>query len=219
MIEINLLPDEFKKKPAVKIALPEIPARRVLFAGIGVFLCAQLLLALFAGYQSIELGHLKQQYTALSEQNKEVTRLKNETEKMQERIRDIRTITERKFYWASLLNALSDSMIKGVWLRDLTVGEGEEASLVKRAAQSKPGSTRAPGSGVHYLKLQGSVVSGGSETAAIGRFIKELKINPGISEIFDEIELSSITARKIKDIDVYDFVVICFFKKGMLPGA
>ncbi|MBI3316100.1 MAG: PilN domain-containing protein [Candidatus Omnitrophica bacterium] len=99
----------------------------------------------------------------------------------------------RGFYWSKLLSALTDSVTKGVWLTRLST-ESEKDTRV--------------------LLIEGSAVGRGEESAFIGRFMKELKKNPVFTELFDEIELGHLSQKKLKDVDVYDFVVRCTFKKG-----
>ena len=66
------------------------------------------------------------------------------------------------------------------------------------------------------LKLEGSVTASGQETAFIGKYVKSLKDNATFTELFRDIELSNINQRKIKEFDVYDFVLICKFRKGKI---
>jgi Tfp pilus assembly protein PilN len=216
MIEINLLPEELKKKPGLKLALPEIPARKVLFMGFGVFFAAQILLGAFAVYQTFERAHLKNQVEILRSKNREIDRLKSETEFRKKRLREIQSLIGARFYWASLLNSLSDNVIKGVWLRSFSIGEGEEAFVTAKSLQGQKLSPQQRGSksapSAQYLKLEGSVVGGGAETAAIGRFIKQLKDDKTFGEVFSGVELSNISQKKIREIDVYDFTLICIFK-------
>ena len=56
----------------------------------------------------------------------------------------------------------------------------------------------------------------GEETAYTGKFIKELKANSLFNGLFNDIELSQINQKRIKDFDVYDFVILCTFKKGKI---
>jgi len=221
MIEINLLPEELRKKHGVTLSMPEIPARKVLIGGLAVFFAAQILMGVFAVFQKLEAAHLKQEVSRLKDQNHEIDRLKSETAQAKDRIRDIETLTEKKFYWAALLNSLSDSMIKGVWLKNFTLGEGQESIVAHKLPQNPKSAhgVRVSSSASKYLKLEGSAMSQGAETATIGKFIKQLKENQGFSEIFDDVQLSTINQRKIKDIDVYDFTLICTFKKDKLGAA
>ncbi len=207
MIEVNLLPEELRKKEAPKFVLPEMPNVRTLFIALVVFFGAQVLLIIFAVFQGIEFSSVKKSVAALTEQNKTIILQKSEIAAMRSELKRIKSLTEKKLFWSSLLNALSDSMTKGVWLRKLSVTE----ELRKATPPAGKGSRSSKM--VRTLSLEGSIISPGQETAYIGKFIKELKSHPVFNELFDQIELSNIHQKKIKEFDVYDFVLACVFKK------
>ena len=50
MIEINLLPQELRKKESVKIALPDIPIKKTLIIAFGSFFGLQLLFTMVTFY-------------------------------------------------------------------------------------------------------------------------------------------------------------------------
>lgn len=208
MIQINLLPAEFRKKESVKLVLPEIPIQKTLTIGLGVFFGAQILISAFAGYEKLELGFLRKEVASLDAELKTVTARKAETAFLERRLKEAGGVAKRKFAWSSLLNELSASTTKGVWLRDFSVQEGQESQVVKK----KEGKNAAAAK-VRYLKLEGSAIGPGQEMAFIGKFLKSLKENARLSALFGEIEVSSINQRKIKEYDVADFTMIFVFKK------
>lgn len=197
MIEINLLPQELRKREAVKLALPGIPVKGALVGFFSVFFAAQLLLSALAFYRRAEISHVRKAVEILKAENREITHQKSEITFARTRLQQVQSITERKFYWSLLLNALSDSVTKGIWLRQFSIME----------TGGHPGAT------ARSLKLDGSVVGPGQETASIGKFIKELKDNPVLSELWGSVELATINQRKIRDYDVYDFTLACAFRK------
>jgi hypothetical protein len=58
------------------------------------------------------------------------------------------------------------------------------------------------------------VVGDGREDGCIGPFVNALKDNQSFFSDFDEIELSKVERKKIKNTEIMDFVIICHFKKG-----
>ena len=208
MIEINLLPEELRKKEKVALDLPEIPVFKILWVILAIVVSAQILLSIFAVYQTMELIQVKKGVETLAKENREISVRKAETVAMSVQLKEIQALTERKFLWSVLLNAMSDSMTKGVWLRSLSVTTvaADDAGLRKKGSAPK-GRT---------LNLEGSVIGSGQETAIIGKFIKQLKETPQFGELFEDIKLSAINQKKIKDYDVYDFVLIGIFKKEKL---
>ena len=208
MIEINLLPEELRKKERVKLDLPEIPVFKILSVMLVVVVSTQILLSAFAVYQTIEFIGLKKGVETLTKENRAISARKAETAAMGTQLREIQAMTERKFLWSVLLNDLSDSMTKGVWLRSLSV-----TTLAADETGSRKKGNAPKG---RVLNLEGSVIGSGQETAIIGKFIKQLKESPRFGELFEDIKLSAINQKKIKDFDVYDFVLVGIFKKEKL---
>lgn len=211
MIEINLLPEELRKKETVKITMPDIPIKKTLFLTAGAVVGVQLLFTLFTVYLRFDHGRLEGRIASLKESGKEILAQKAETAAIFTRLREIRSVTGRKFNWASLLAATTNSMTKGVWLRALFV-TGEEPKKTGAPAMETDKKT----GGERYLVLEGSAVGQGQETAFIGKFLKQLKEDPLYAELFSEIKPYNINQRRLKDVDVYDFMIYCKFKKDKL---
>ena len=215
MIEINLLPEELRKKETVKIALPEIPIKKTLLISAGAVLGLQLLFTLFTFYLRFEEGSLGRGIAALKESDKELQRQKSETIGTYNRLKEVRSAVDRKFRWASLLSELSGSMTKGVWLRTLYVTDEEpKSSSDKKPQPDLVSDKKAPHD--RYLVLEGSAVGQGQETAFIGKFLKQLKDSVFFSGLFADIKPFNINQRRLKDYDVYDFMIYCRFKKDKL---
>jgi hypothetical protein len=195
MIEINLLPEELRKKEEHINILAELPIQRGAIIFVCVFFVAQLFASIYAFYLSSNFKAMKAESDLLIAANAEIESQKSETLANKKRIEKADAVTHRKFYWSDFLSALSDSVTKGVWLKELSIDSDGKISR---------------------LSLTGSVVGKGEETAYTGKFIKELKNNSLFNELFDEIELSTINQKKIKEFDVYDFVILCPFKKGKI---
>ncbi len=214
MIEINLLPEEMRKKESVKIALPEIPIKKTLSIFFGVFFGLQLLFTMVAFFLRFQEASYTHQIAALKETNKEIVRQKMETEGLYNRLKDARAAASRKYYWASLLNALSNSITKGVWMRSLYVTDEEPKSAMVKTAP-EPASDKKTAKD-KYLVLEGSAVGQGQETAFIGKFLKQLKDNQMFNNLFQDIKPTNINQRRIKEYDVYDFMMYCKFRKDKL---
>ena len=210
MIQINLLPEELRKKERIRLSLPEVPIRKVLIVFFSVLFAVQASLSVFALVQKGRIGQVQKEITALKAQNKEITFQKGETASARTKLREIQALTERDFFWTKVLNDLSDSVTKGIWLVHLSLEDiaappkGDEAGQKPRRGEAR--------AMIKTLRIDGSAVGQGQETAFIGKFIKELKENPSLSEIFQEVKLSNINQKKIRDADVYDFSLTCLFR-------
>jgi Tfp pilus assembly protein PilN len=215
MIEVNLLPEEFRKKEAVKLMLPEIPILKILPMVLGGFLALLILFVVIAGFQEIQYNAVRAQIADLTQKHGDMVKHKADTADLGKKLQQLESMAGRKFYWWKLMNSLSDSMTKGVWLRGLSISEmtvqAPPAPAVKGAPAAKSGGTTKE----WFLKVEGSTVAQGQETAYVGKFIKELKDNKTLSGVFEGIELSDMNQRKIREYDVYDFVLMCKFKKGL----
>jgi hypothetical protein len=229
MIEVNLLPEELRKKALPKLALPEIPPGMLLKIFI-LILIAHFIYLFFVAGQYLKIGAVKQNIETLKITTRNTATQKAGITAIQARLRQIDGLTERKFYWTQLLNTLSDLSIKEIWLTQLSISERQErmrskspgrsvarparlGADTKKSPAKASGDSAKPGGIVpeRFLKLEGSAVGQGQETALIGKFIKEIKKNAFFSSLFSEVELANITQRKIKDVEVYDFLLECRF--------
>lgn len=211
MIEINLLPEDLRKREAMKLTLPDAATLQKFALGLALFFGIQILISMFALFQKVEILSIRTQIAALKQENKEILERKAETALMANRLQQIEWMTKRPFHWSALLNSLSHSMTKGVWLRELSVADVSLPGPGQAGQGSKAPATNSPK--VRSLKLQGSSMGEGHETSYIGKFIKGLKEGSPFGQYFSQIELMNINQRKIKDFDVYDFELICVFKK------
>lgn len=236
MIEVNLLPEELRKKKKKKS--DGLPKQRVLVLGVVAVLVLQVLASFVAFYQKSSIEGLKREVKKLTVTNSAILAEKTETAALGYRIKEADGLAKREFSWARLLNALSDSMTRGVWLNSFTIFSETPQVASTRTARAPKTSKASPAKAkdknakvepkkaaepapqlptiIYYLKIQGSAVGQGEETAVIGKFIQALKENPVITEIFDDIRLDTINQKKIRDTDAYDFTLLFTFKKGKL---
>ena len=215
MIEISLLPEELRKKERIKVAMPEIPIKKTLFISLGVLVSFQLLFTLFTFFLYTQEISLTKNVVSLKESSKDVIAQKEEAEAIYNRLKEIRSVVSRKFYWSELLSSVSNSATKGVWLRNLSVtDQGPKPSGSDKASTEPQSSDKDKKAAKDmYLVLEGSAVGQGQETAFIGKYLKQLKETPYFTELFSEIKPNNINQRRFKDFDVYDFTIHCKFRK------
>ncbi len=208
IIQINLLPEELRKKERIKLSLPEVPVRKALILFFGALFAVQASLSVFALVQKGGVGRVKKEIVELKIQNKEIMLRKADTASAKTHLKEIAGLTTRDFFWTKLVNDLSDSVTKGIWLLQLNLEE-IEASAGALSQKAKRGKSHAK---IKTLRIDGRAVGQGQETAFIGKFIKELKENASLSEIFQDVKLSNINQKKIREADVYDFSLTCIFR-------
>lgn len=89
----------------------------------------------------------------------------------------------RKILWSQKLNIVSDHLPRGVWLRKVSFEEG-------------------------MLLIEGSAVSIENEgMSSVHKFTSNLKGEVEFLADFADLELGSIQRRKIKDMDIADFII------------
>jgi hypothetical protein len=139
MIEINLLPESLRRKESPRFAFPVIPIKKSLIVVGAAVAILQIALTSFAFYVRFELISLNRKTDVMKKESREIIRQKGETIGLYNRMKEIRSLTARKFYWASLLSELSNSMTKGIWLRNLYVEQAPArvGAVVKSSEDQK----------------------------------------------------------------------------------
>jgi hypothetical protein len=192
MIEINLLPEELKKKKR-KIEIPKIEFLPIIVIAVIAVVALQLLLSFTLTIKRTSLKRLEARWGNLKPEEKDAMVIKRQINRLLDKISHIERIKSERTLWAEKLSALSDSMMSGIWLTKFSVNERGEKKL---------------------LSITGSVSSTGKDEAAmIGRFMKQLKDNPGFFRDFSEIELGTIQQKTRKNIETMEFVIHCYFKE------
>ena len=202
MIELNLLPEELKKKKQ-KIELPEIPFIPITIGVIAALLLLQLLLSGIIFASKKQLAALDRTWQEMAPEKKEVETIKGRISATSKKTRAIEELMQKRLNWSRLLNELSNSMIANIWLSGLIYDE-KSAKSARDKEKSVP-----------TLRLSGSAsAKGEGATSDIARFIESLKSNKNFFRDFDEIELVSIKKGQASGQDVMDFTLVASFKSG-----
>ena len=228
MIEINLLPQEMRKKePRFKsIDLSEFDFKNLPLKNIAIAAAAGLIvlhITLFAvgAYCKSKAVALAKKYSLIVAQNKEALGLKDQVDLIHKKVAAIDELMVKRFGWAKKLNDLSDSVTPGIWISNLEYDE----KLTERSIQlvSKPADekSKAPAPKqstekvmARYLVISGYASSMGEQgTALIGRFIQSLKDSPGFYADIYDIELGSIKSERIQEQEVMSFKLTCMFRQ------
>jgi len=232
MIEINLLPEEYRKKePRFKsidfggFSIAGMLPKNMSLTKIGIISVIALvlfhLMLLAIGMNSkASYDSLSKKYNALIPQKKEADLLKYDLVLINKKVNAIDGLMVKRFSWVRKLNSLNDSMTPGVWLSDLSYDEKEGDRIVMVGDKPQNGKARKNGSRavaekvlMRYMTLSGYASSMGEQgTALIGKFIKSLKDNSQFFSDFSEIKLDSIKSEKFMDQEVMNFKIACQFK-------
>jgi hypothetical protein len=222
MIEINLLPEELKKRKratpkidVTNISLEKIPFIKIALVAAGIVVGIQVALFGFGIFGRIILGTLEKNYKQVLPKKKEAEQLKSQISNMGKKVSAIDELMVKRFSWAKKLNDLNDSVTPGIWLTQLDYDERivekpKAAPNVSKGHESKVATEKVL---ERYLIISGAASSMGEEgTALIGRFIKSLKENASFYSDFSDIEFASIKREQIAGQEIMTFKITCLFK-------
>lgn len=205
MIEINLLPEELKRRRK-KRQLPKIPLIPTLFAFIALLLILQGVLSGIAFLSRRGLARVEEEWKALAPQKRELDAIKQKISITAKKTEAIETLMKERVSWSRILNEISDSMTPNVWLTELRYEEKSQSQQMPKKEKEKPSKTR-------FLMLSGAASGKGEEaTAYIAHFITSLKENQAFFKDFEDIEVVSIKKGMVEGSDVMNFTIVCKFK-------
>lgn len=218
MIEINLLPDELKKKKAKKgmkfdladMALPKISYMPILIGIVGLLVAVYLGLVTISAIKNHTLNKLDKEWKVLLPKKKELDELRAQIKELERKNAIMEELFSSRFIWADKINQLSDTLPEGLWLENLSLTKSRSSTSAGQKRSGKGSQQRMSGT----LELKGSAaLPEGDEMIAIGKFIKNLKEEQGFIKDFDNIELSSVQTKKVGRIEILDFLIKCYFKE------
>ncbi|MBI5144104.1 MAG: PilN domain-containing protein [Candidatus Omnitrophica bacterium] len=229
MIEINLLPEELKKKQErfKKIDISKINVQniQVLYLAaclFGILIIIQIILFFIGIYSKSMLTSLEARYKEIFPKVKEALSLKSQVETINKKITAIDELMVKRFSWAKKLNDLSDTITPGIWLTELSYNEklaektkeAPDIKILKGKTQGLPLKAVTEKVILKYLVISGFASSMGEEgTALVGKFIKNLKENDSFYSDFSDIELDVIKSDRIEEQEVMNFKITCLFKE------
>ena len=229
MIEINLLPQEMRKKePRFKsiefdqIDLKNLPVKNIAIAIAAVLISLHAILFVVGSYSKSRAAVMAEKYKAIMPERNNALALKSQIDLMNRKVSAIDELMVKRFSWAQKLSNLNDSIVPGIWLSDITydekIGERTMQVVTKQAAAGGKNQTLKQSTEkvvLRYLVISGYASSMGEQgTASIGKFIQSLKDNPGFYSDFSGIELGSIKSEKVQDQEVMSFKLTCMFKQA-----
>ena len=189
MIEINLIPYSLRKKKKDKFSLTEFNVPLEIVIGLGGGLIVLLVLVhvflLVINIRNVaKHKEFQRKIAAVSPEKQRVAEVLNELRALQSTQKAVQGILpERKIYWANKLNILSDSIPRGVWIKRINL-EGDA------------------------LLIEGSAIATDNEAMInVHQFTSTLKSQREFLEYFNDLELGSIQRRKIKQMDIADFMI------------
>ncbi len=229
MIQLNLLPEEFRQPEVKKFKLPEFVSPKGLLIFLGALVLVELaLLAHLKFVAEPKYVNFQSEYLKLGPNLKGVRDIKNRAAKAQDVNRHLTAWIKTGDSWSSLLTGLSDGMEKGVWLTllsferrdfDVAVNAAEAAAQV---ASSDAGKTAADiqarvkrlgkkkGDDKErrvVMVIRGRVAAEDNQTAVTGKLIENLKNQSPISGLIEDLRLDEIRRADESQSSIFDFVI------------
>lgn len=231
MIKINLLPEGLRKEEfSLKQMAINMPGGGVLARNAAIGIAAVLVimhsvLFLVKTNSSGAVKEMSKKFDRLLPQKKEYAALEEEVSLSNRKARAIDDLMANRFSWAKKLNELSDSIIPGIWLTELTYEETQRDVVVEAKDALAPGAShlskkeamkpQTKKMAARYMIMSGYASSMGEQgTSLVGKFIKSMKDNSAFSSDFSDIKLESIKSDKIQEQEVMSFKITCSFKVG-----
>lgn len=188
MIEINLVPPQLQRRRKGRGVLGKkmnIPREVIIGLAGGFFVILLLISILFQitiFMKYAQHKRLKSEWAEIFPEKTRVDAVLNQLRTAQVKIKSIEDMTGgKKIKWSQKLNAISDSLSRGVWLKSVV---GNKQRLV----------------------IEGNAVSKGKdEISNVHDFAASLKKNKDFGDYLSNLELGSIQRRAIKTVEIADF--------------
>ncbi len=219
MIKINLLPEDLKREESAKLKISfGIEGKGKLFrnaaiAAVSILILTNIALFFIGKGNSAEFKKLTLKYKQLSPGQKEYESLKDKAAIVDKKAKAIDDLMANRFSWARKLNSLSDCMVQGIWLTEISYEEKPAELMLLPGAKKGSAKTEVKRENLRYLNISGYATSMGEQgTSLVGQFIKSMKDDPLFYPDFSEIKLESIKSEKVLEQEVMSFKITCLFK-------
>ena len=187
MIKLNFIPEQQRQQNGGIFTedIAGVPAE-IILGGIvalaGFLVAVHMVLAGVAVYRMAAYKMLEARWNGMSGDQKAYNEVSNQIKIIQGKLGGVRAITSAQgLHWALFLNELSDSIPKGVWLREIVFDRKDLAIY---------------GSSVSRMK---------NEMVEAGNFVTALKEKRSIKDAFVGVDVDSIQRRENIAVQVADF--------------
>lgn len=201
MIEINFVPENLRKKRRsrtllgrnLSFALPKEAVVGIVGGAVIFLLLVHLVLQFVIVGRYVQLKTLKREAGTMTQEKTNVDRVVQELKRLQDKEKSAEKIAGGKdISWSKILNRISDSLSRGVWLNRMTLNDTT-------------------------LMINGSAVSKNkAEMINVHAFTTALKEDKEFMAFFSDLELGIIKSRMVGQTPVADFTIRADLK-GNVP--
>lgn len=202
MIEINLLPAEYKKQ--INTKAKNVPVDLILISTNAVVIVVLLIVTGMNLSQTLTLSALNTRLGTLAPEQQKIIALERKMQSLKSTNAMFSPLVDNRFLWSKKLYFLDNAILPGIWFRSLSL---EKKILNPMLDPSYPGNS------INHLKIGASVVSiSNDEMGTIGKLLRKLKTSDEFFKDFSNIELEGVVSRSIGSTEVMDFTLFCLFK-------
>ena len=194
MIEINLAPENLRKKKKSSALPSALNLPQEVIVGLVGGLLALLLLVHIAlqaviFFQFIQHARLNKDWESLKTDKESTDKMLTDLRTLQAKIKSIENLTTAKrIIWSQKFNDISDSIPREIWLTKVTLED-------------------------KILTVEGSAVSKNQDQmVSVGNFTSKLKSQKTFMKDFSSLEVGVIQRRKIQATELADFTVTAKLK-------
>jgi Tfp pilus assembly protein PilN len=184
MIEINLLPEEFRQKKQRQIALPQAQTVAYILAAVfGLLIIIHLFLGGLLLVKKIQNKSLDKKWTQLSPQLQEINEWKRQYKISSQQTEQMNRLLNQRITISDRMQALVSALPSGIWFNRLNLKDKK-------------------------FSLRGSVVSlKADEMRLLNLFLNRLKEDKQFFKDFTRLELGRVVMRTLGGFSVMDFVL------------
>jgi len=193
MIEINLLPEELRKKKSEPVFNLNMEAEKLRFLAIGgtagILILIVITLSLGSFIRKAQTNDLLAREKVFSDRLSAIEGINKEIAVLKAKMAVLDQLTKRKFLWTEKLNRLSDMVLPGIWFTHIYTDSENR------------------------LMIEGSVISKSEEAmASVGKFMKNVKDDQQFFKDFKSIKLESVQRKNKEERDAVDFKISLYFQ-------
>ena len=193
MIEINLLPEELRKKKSEPCFNLNMEAEKLKFwiggGAVGILILIVTMLFLGSFIRKAQINGLLAREKNFSSRLSQIDSVNKEIAVLKAKMSILDQLTKRKFLWTEKLNQLSDLVLPGIWF------------------------THVYTDSENRLIIEGSVFSKSEEAmASVGKFMKNVKDDQQFFKDFKNIKLESVQRKNKEERDMVDFKIALYFQ-------
>ncbi len=189
MININLVPLSTRRKTTaggaiLQLDLPREVVLPVVGGCAGLLIVGHVLLLLAMGFKAAMLATQRVEWQKILPDKTAIEGLSSEMMEIKKKMNSMGSAVSKSKDYSRKLNTISDSLVKGMWLRRLTV----DATA---------------------LTLEGTVFTRSqTDMVTISTFVGNLKKDAVFMEDFSAIEINSVQKEKKGNLDVSNFTIV-----------